>query len=598
MTNPNNIRNFVIIAHIDHGKSTLADRFLELTKTIDKRKMKEQYLDRHPLEKERGITIKMQPVTMFYKLKAENYTLNLIDTPGHVDFSYEVSRALAAVEGAVLLVDATQGTQAQTLSNFELAKRQGLKIIPAINKIDLPQAEPARVKEEMADLFGFKKEEIILISAKTGENVDLLLEEIVKRVPPPKTEEENKDNFQALIFDYEYSPHHGVIAYARVLKGEIKKGDEAVLIQAGKKFKAGEVGIFRPHFQNKEKLSAGEIGYLVTKIKNLEGIRVGDNITLEKTRSKSLVGYQEPKPMIFANIYPAESGDFNELANALSKLRLLDNSFVFEPDQNPVIGKGFKAGFLGTLHFEIILERLKREFGQEVITSLPSVLFEVLDKNGRILHISSPSSFPDSHEIIKTKEPILEIEIIFPAEYIGGVFQLIENFQGEIKDVRNLTPARVKLVGILPLREFINGFFDKLKSSTKGYASLNYKIAGSQEADLVRLDILVNQEVIPSFARVVPKEQSYAKAKEMVERISDLMPKALFSYKTQAKVGGKILASREKAASRKDVTGYLYGGDRTRKMKLWQKQKKGKKRLREFGKVNIPREVFLKMSKI
>ena len=594
-----NIRNFVITAHIDHGKSTLADRFLELTGTIEKRKMKEQYLDSNPLERERGITIKMTPVCMNYELKATSYKLNLIDTPGHIDFSYEVSRALAAVEGAVLLVDASQGVQAQTLANFELAKNQGLKIIPAINKIDLPQADVKKTKEEFKNLFGFNEEEIVLISAKSGENVGLLLEEIIKRIPPPSAPDiaGEESGFQALIFDYEYSLHQGAIAYIRVFKGEVKKGDELFLINAERKFKAEDVGIFSPELKPKDKLGPGEIGYIITKIKDLEGIRVGETITSQINPQEPLSGYKEPKPMIFASLYPGEEGNYEELKKALHKMRLIDNSFYFEPEQSAILGKGFKAGFLGTLHYEIILERLGREFGQEVIAALPSVLFEIINRKGEVLKISSPSLFPDNYEISKTKEPFLEIEIIAPKERLGGILQLIQSFYGEVGEVGNLTAERLKLAATLPLREFIGGFFDKLKSLTQGFASLNYKIAGYKEADLTRMNILINEEVVSAFSRVIPTEKSFQLAKETVEKLADLLPKQVFAYKVQAVAGGKILSSRTISASRKDVTGYLYGGDRTRKMKLWQKQKEGKKRLAGFGKVNIPREVFLKMAR-
>lgn len=600
MTETQNIRNFVITAHIDHGKSTLADRFLELTQTVEKRKMKEQYLDSNPLERERGITIKMTPVCMSYKPQAINYRLNLIDTPGHIDFSYEVSRALAAVEGAVLLVDASQGAQAQTLANFELAKNQGLKIIPVINKIDLPQANTEKTKEEFKNLFGFNEQEIILISAKSGENVGLLLEEIIKRIPPPNPPAGGaggENGLQALIFDYEYSLHQGAIAYIRIFKGEVKKGDELFLANAGIKFKAEEVGIFSPELKPKERLGPGEIGYIITKIKNLEGIRVGETITAQINPAPALPGYKEPKPMIFASLYPGEEGDYEELKKALNKMRLVDNSFYFESERSAILGKGFKTGFLGTLHYEIILERLEREFGQKVIAALPSVLFEVANKKGEVLKISSPSSFPDSHEISKIKEPFLEIEIIAPKTHLGGILQLIQSFYGEAREISNLTAERLKLAGKLPLREFVGGFFDKLKSLTQGFASLNYKIVGYEEAELERMDILINEEIVSAFSRVMPVEKSFQLAKETVEKLADLLPKQVFAYKVQAAVGGRILASRTIAASRKDVAGYLYGGDRTRKMKLWQKQKKGKKRLAEFGKVKIPREVFFKMAR-
>ena len=601
--NIHNIRNFSIIAHINHGKSTLADRFLELTETVEKRKMREQYLDQMDLERERGITIKMQPVRMIYK----NYCLNLIDTPGHIDFSYEVSRALKAVEGAILLVDAAQGVQAQTFSNAELAKSLGLVIIPAINKIDLPHARIDETKKELIGLLRCKPEDIFLVSAKTGEGVEKLLEEIILKVPsPPKNLETEFPsgnsvsklvNPQALVFDFSYSPHKGVIAYVRLMKGRIKKGDELFLTQVKEKFVSHEVGFFRPELSETETLYEGDIGYIITNIKKPAVVRVGDTVVSAKNPLPALSGYQEPKPVVWASIYPESQNDFNILKQALERLHLSDSSLSFEEEGSGVLGRGFKCGFLGMLHLEIVVERLKREFNLKLITAAPSVVYSVRYANGKKEEIYSPIRFPENNCINKTYEPWIEMKIITPVESLGEILKIMQKHDAEIGETEQFGNLRVSLKAKMALREFMRNFFDELKSASEGYASLSYKIIGMLEADVSRLDILVSGEAVSAFSRVVKQSQIQSEAKELVEKLQGLLPRALFVIKIQARSNGRILASQSVSALKKDVTGYLYGGDRTRKMKLWQKQKAGKKRLKERGKINIPHEVFLKMIK-
>jgi GTP-binding protein LepA len=597
--NPSNIRNFSIIAHIDHGKSTLADRFLDLTGTVEKRKMREQYLDQMDLEREKGITIKMQPVQMLYK----NYQLNLIDTPGHIDFSYEVSRALKAVEGAILLVDATQGVQAQTFSNAEMAKSLDLAIIPVVNKIDSLYAKIDETKEEIVNLLGCKGEDILAVSAKTGEGVDKLLEEIIKRVPPPASLREAlraggpPDNPQALIFDFSYSPHKGVIAYVRMMKGCIKKGEELFLSQVKERFTSHEVGFFHPELKEEEILSEGEIGYIITNIKKPAIVRVGDTIVSFKNPLPALSGYEEPKPVVFSSIYPESQNDFTLLKQALERLHLSDSSFHFE-EEGPAsagLGRGFKCGFLGMLHLEIIAERLKREFNLKLITASPSVVYSVHYRGGKKEEIYSAARFPDDAQIKKIYEPWIEAQIISPAEKMGNILKILQKHEAEIGETEQFGSRRISLKIKMALREFMRNFFDEIKSASEGYASLSYKIAGMLEANLTRLDILVANEVVQAFSRVIKHSQVQAEAKELVEKLRGLLPRQLFVIKIQARANGRIIASQTLSALKKDVTGYLYGGDRTRKMKLWQKQKAGKKRLKERGKVNIPHEVFLKM---
>ncbi len=606
MQNQLNIRNFCIISHIDHGKSTLADRFLELTKTIDKRKMREQYLDMMDLEREKGITIKMQPVRMSYILNSKSYILNLIDTPGHVDFSYEVSRSLAAVEGAILLVDATQGIQAQTLANLYLALDQDLVIIPAVNKIDLfapyraegsgagADAQIREAKEELAQLLGIKKEEIFEISGKTGTNVANLLEEIIQKVPPPKGDAELP--LRALVFDSKYDSFKGVIAYVRLIDGKIKRGERIKLMVSGAEDMAIDVGYFKPELASSSELSAGEIGYIATGIKEPGKVKVGDTITIQnsKTEVGPLRGYKEPKSMVYASFFPEKGEDFDLLKDALSKLKLNDASLVFEPEVSEVLGRGFKCGFLGTLHLEIVFERLKREFNIKLITTTPSVLYKIKER-GQEKSIYSPQQL--SLEAEQIKEPWAKLEIVAPQKYLSQIIALVKNKRGEYRDTKYLTADRAILACEIPLAELITDFYDKLKNLSSGYASLNYELMDWRIGDLVRLNILVAGERVDALSRIVPRDRAYEEGKAMVEKLKEILPDQLFAVALQAESDGRIIARETMKAMRKDVTGYLYGGDYTRKRKLLEKQKRGKKLLKEKGKVNIPPEVFLQILK-
>ncbi|OGF52496.1 elongation factor 4 [Candidatus Giovannonibacteria bacterium RIFCSPLOWO2_02_FULL_43_11b] len=580
-----NIRNFSIIAHIDHGKSTLADRMLEITKTVEDRKMREQYLDQMPLERERGITIKMQPVRMEWK----NYILNLIDTPGHIDFSYEVSRALAAVEGAVLLVDATQGVQAQTISNVELARSLNLKIIPVINKIDLLYARINETTDEIKNILG--DTEIFQVSARTGEGVQDLLDKIIEKVPPPNISDEKKA--RALIFDFDYSLHRGIISHARVFDGEIKKGDRLRLFVSKENFIVGEVGFFKPELKPAERISAGEIGYIVTSIKEARIVRVGDTI-LDSPQQKPLPGYKEVKPVVFSSLFPERQDDFEELRRSLERLKLSDASLSFEEESSGVLGRGFRCGFLGMLHLEIVVERLKRDFGVSTIVATPTVKYIVKSKKG-ILEIYSPHKFPEAGEIIEIEEPWLKVEILMPPEKLSSVMKLLREYEAVLGETRKFSESRIGLAVEMPLRELMRDFFDELKSVSQGYASMNYEFLENRRGDLLRLDLFVAEEIVPAFSKIVPRIKVEEEAFRSVEKLYKILPQALFSLKIQAKAGGRILASRTLKALRKDVTGYLYGGDRSRKMKLWKKQKEGKKRLSEEARFTIPAEIFVKM---
>jgi len=579
-----NIRNFSIIAHIDHGKSTLADRMLEITKTVEDRKMREQYLDQMPLERERGITIKMQPVRMEWK----NYILNLIDTPGHIDFSYEVSRALVAVEGAILLVDATQGVQAQTISNVELARSLNLKIIPVINKIDLPHARIDETADEIKNILG--DIQIFQVSARTGDGVSDLLDKIIEKVSPPNISPGK--NPRALIFDFDYSLHRGIISHVRVFDGEIKKGDRLRLFASKENFIVGEVGFFRPELKISEKISAGEIGYIVTNIKEAKVVRVGDTI-LDPTQ-KPLPGYKEVKPVVFSSLFPERQDDFEELRRSLERLRLSDASLSFEEESSGVLGRGFRCGFLGMLHLEIVVERLKRDYNVSTIVATPTVKYIVKTKKG-IMEIYSPHKFPEAGEIISIEEPWLKVEILMPPEKLSSVMKLLQDHEAVLGETKKFSESRIGLAVLMPLRELMRDFFDELKSASQGYASMNYEFLENRHGDLLRLDLLVAEEIVPAFSKIVPRIKVEEEAFRSVEKLYKIIPQALFSLKIQAKAGGRILASRTLKALRKDVTGYLYGGDRTRKMKLWKKQKEGKKRLQEEARFTIPADVFVKM---
>ena len=587
-----NIRNFSIIAHIDQGKSTLADRLLELTHTIDKRVMRDQVLDSMDLERERGITIKMQPVRMQYKTNDENYILNLIDTPGHIDFSYEVSRALRAVEGSILLVDATQGVQAQTLTTLGMAQATGLKIIPVLSKIDSPLARIEEVEEEIEKLLSVDKSEILRVSGKTGEGVDNLLEEIVKRVPPPTF---SGEDFSSLIFDFKYSSHKGVIVFVRVFSGVVKKGDRLKFKVAGKDFQALEVGVFTPEEKATETLKAGEIGYIVTGIKEPGIASVGDTVAGSNSIGLPLEGYEKPHPVVWASVYPENQDHFNTLKLALGRLRLSDSAFSFEEESSGVLGRGFRCGFLGMLHLEIITERLRREFDLPLVITLPSITYKVTYKNGKEETIYTPSFFPEDHEVASVREPWVEATIIIPPSFMSAVIQLLYEFEAELGETESFGDSRTALKFQMPLRELMRGFFDKLKAVTSGFGSISYTLTGERSADVTRLDILVADEVVLAFAKVISKRQVELEAETSVEKLSKILPRQMFTTKIQAKAFGRIISSHTLSGMKKDVTQHMYGGDITRKMKLREKQKKGKKKMKERGKVSIPQEVFLKM---
>ena len=595
--NLSHIRNFSIIAHIDHGKSTLADRMLEITHTIEKRKMKEQVLDNMELEREKGITIKMRPVRMEYPHDGKHYVLNLIDTPGHIDFSYEVSRALKAVEGSILLVDATQGVQAQTLTTLGMARALGLTIIPVLSKIDSPLARITEVKEEVIRLLGCKAEDILETSGKTGEGVEDLLNEIIKRVPAPDEEIIDSPSFRALIFDFQYSNHKGVIVYVRVIDGKVTKNAQLVFKVANEKFIALEVGIFSPEETPREFLGAGEIGYIVTGIKKPGIASVGDTITLSKSPLPELSGYMTPAPVVWASIYPESQDDFDLLRQALGKLRLSDSSFSYEEESSGSLGRGFRCGFLGLLHLEIIAERLKREFQLELIIATPSITYEVEYKNGQKKIIYSPSLFPDQHEIVKVMEPWVTVKIITPSSYVNILMPLLFDYEGEVGDSETFGDGRTALTIQMPLRELMRNFFDALKSVSSGFASLSYEFSDMRQADVSRLDIMVADEPVVAFSRVVANRRIEEDAEKAVEKLFGILPRQMFATKIQGRGLGRIISSRTLPAMQKNVTQHMYGGDRTRKMKLWKKQKEGKKRMKAEGTVNIPHETFLKMMK-
>ncbi len=586
-------RNFSIIAHIDHGKSTLADRMLEITHTIEKRKMMAQVLDSMELEREKGITIKMRPVKMHYK----DHILNLIDTPGHIDFSYEVSRALKAVEGSILLVDATQGVQAQTLTTLRMAQETGLVIIPVLSKVDSPLARIPEIKQEMVALLGCKEEDILETSGKTGAGVDELLQEIIKRVPAPIEEFPDSNSFRALVFDFQYSNHKGVIIYVRSMDGSVKKGDELMFKIANEKFTALEVGIFTPEEEASDELDAGQIGYIVTGIKRPGIASVGDTITLFKKQLPELAGYFNPSPVVWASVYPEDADDFDVLKQALGRLKLSDSAFSYEEESSGSLGRGFRCGFLGLLHLEIITERLKREFNLNLVIATPSITYEVTMKDGKKKMVYSPSLFPDHGSFLEVYEPWVKLKIISPTTYVGAIYQMLYEHEAELGDTETFGDGRASLSINMPLRELMRGFFDELKSISSGYASLSYELEGMRKADVTRMDILVAEEPVEAFTRVIAFRRIDEEANKAVERLYEVLPRQMFVTKIQAKADGRIIASRTLSAMKKDVTQHMYGGDITRKMKLREKQKKGKKKMKEEGTVNIPHDVFLKMMK-
>ncbi len=588
-----NIRNFSIIAHIDHGKSTLADRMLEITKTIPERKMRDQVLDRMDLERERGITIKMKPARMNYALDGEEYILNLIDTPGHIDFSYEVSRALKAVEGSLLLIDATQGVQAQTLTTLSMAREQGLVLIPVLSKIDSPYARVSEIKDEICRMLGCEESEIIETSGKTGYGIEALLEEIIKKIPPPSKNGGN--DLESLVFDFEYSNHRGVIVYVRVIEGSAKKGDYLKFKVSKHNFIAGEVGIFAPEDVATDTISAGEIGYIVTGIKTPGIASVGDTVSSAKSSTPPLFGYESPAPVVWASIYPESQDDFPLLKQGLDRLKLTDSSLSYEEESSGTLGRGYRCGFLGMLHLEIISERLRREHNLEIIVTAPSITYEILTKNGKREIIYSPLFFPEEAIIDKVFEPWVNAKIISPARFTSPLMQLFFEHEVEIKETYNMGDDRTLIKITMPLRELMRNFFDQLKSATSGYGSISYEIAEMREASVCRMDILVADEMVAAFSRVIGKKYLQDEAESSVEKLFNILPRQMFVTKIQARAYGRIVSSRTLTALKKDVTGYLYGGDITRKMKLREKQKKGKKKMKARGRVNIPHSVFLKM---
>ncbi len=592
-----NIRNFSIIAHIDHGKSTLADRLIEKTGMMTKREMEEQVLDSMDLERERGITIKLKAVKLFYKAKdGETYILNLIDTPGHVDFTYEVSRSLAACEGAILVVDATQGVEAQTLGNVYLALEQDLEILPVINKIDLPSARIDEVKEEIEEITGFDTEGIPLVSAKEGLNIEDVLEDIVNNVPAP-TGDENAP-LKALIFDSYYDSYKGVVSYVRVVEGTLKEGMTIYMMATKGKFEVTEVGYTASGNVQTGELKAGDVGYVVASIKNVKDARVGDTITdFENMTDSPLPGYKKVVPMVYCGIYPAEGEDFNSVREALEKLQVNDASLSFEPESSVALGFGFRCGFLGLLHMEIIQERLDREFDLNIITTAPSVIYKVAKKTGEILEIQNPSNLPKETEIEYMEEPIVEANIMTPKDYVGTIMDLCQNKRGIFENMEYLDQHRVSLRYILPLNEVIYDFFDALKSKTKGYASLDYELKGYQRSDLTKLDILINGDLVDAFSIIVHREKSYERARNIVERLKDEIPRHQFAVPIQASIGSKVIARETVRALRKDVLAKCYGGDISRKRKLLEKQKEGKKKMQQIGSVEVPQQAFLAVLK-
>lgn len=587
------IRNFSIVAHIDHGKSTIADRFLLLTHAISVREFHEQFLDDMELERERGITIKARAVRIRYK----NHELNLIDTPGHIDFTYEVRKSLAACEGVILLVDATQGVQAQTMTNFYLARERNMAIIPVISKIDLGNAEPERIRGEMAELMGCRPDEAILTSAKTGEGIEAVLDAVLERIPHPQGNPEAP--LKALVFDSKYDTYKGVIAYIRVFDGKLHKGDKIRMMRAGTEHEVEEIGIFNPHPHRVPSLSVGDVGYVAANIKEVTRVKIGDTVTLlTSSAAEPLPGYQEMKPMVFAGFYPLNQKDFGALREAMDKLRLNDASFQYEPETSASLGFGYRCGFLGLLHMDIIHERLEREFGLELLITAPNVVYRITKNDGTRLEIDNPALLPPLQEISELEEPFIAAQLIIPSKTLGPVMQLCQDRRGVYKATDYPDPTRAVLLYELPFSEVLIDFYDKIKSMTSGYGSLNYDFIGYRPAKLVKLDVLINGEPVDALSSIVVRDQAYERGRELCERLREVIPRQLFEVVVQAAIGSKVIAREAISALKKNVTGKCYGGDITRKRKLWEKQKEGKKRMKRIGKVDLPQEAFIAVLKM
>jgi len=592
MIQQQNIRNFSIIAHIDHGKSTLADRILEITGSVSKREMKAQLLDSMDLERERGITIKLNAVALSYKKDGEEYLLNLIDTPGHVDFSYEVSRSLAACEGAILVVDAAQGIEAQTLANLYLALEQDLTIIPVINKIDLPNANVPKVLEELKNVLGFSPEEVLLCSGKTGEGVKELIDEVIQKVKPPKVS--NDAPLRALIFDSYFDPYKGVVALVKIVDGTMKVGDTIQLMATNREFLVTELGVHNPKEEKWETLRSGEVGYLCASMKDISSINVGDTITLSKNPATTPIrGYRPMKPMVYSGIFPIEPNKYEALKEAFIKLKLNDAALTFEPETSEALGFGFRVGFLGLLHMDIIMTRIEREFDLEVIATSPSVIYEITLTSGEEIQIDSPNKMPESVKIAEIREPYIYTNIIVPSEYIGSIMELCQNKRGIYKSLEYIDQTRVNIHYEIPLSEIVYDFFDKLKSSTKGYASFDYEMIGYRPSKLVKMDILLNGEIVDALSVIVHKDFAYKRGRAITTKLKELIPRQLFQVPIQASIGSKVIARENISALKKNVLAKCYGGDITRKRKLLEKQKAGKKRMKMVGSVEVPQEAFL-----
>ena len=592
-----NTRNFCIIAHIDHGKTTLSDRLLETTRTISEREKQDQLLDSMDLERERGITIKAHPVTMTYRAKnGQDYKLNLLDTPGHVDFAYEVSRSLAACEGALVIVDAAQGVEAQTVATVHLANKQGLTIVPVINKIDLPNADIPTVKKQLEDILAIPADEAILASAKAGLGIEDILEAVVHRIPPPVKWDDDK--VRGLVFDSTFDSYRGVVTYVRMMSGSLKAGDGVKMMSNNRPYEVKEVGVFTPKMEAREKLEPGDTGYVIANIKTSSEIKIGDTLTgTHSPAAEPLPGFQEIQPMVFSGVYPINTADFEHLKSAMAKLQINDSSFVFQAESSVALGFGFRCGFLGLLHMEIILERLRREYDMDIIATYPSVIYEVHKTNGEILHVDNPEYLPDFSVIEEIREPIVKCFIMVPNEFISPLMQLIMEKRGQLEHTESLDTRRVMLTCVLPLNEILVDFNDKIKSITRGYGSMDYEHAGTRADKLVKLDLLVNGERVDAFSSIVHRDKAEARGRILAAKLKEVIPAQLYQVAIQAAIGGKIIARESVSAMRKNVTAKCYGGDITRKRKLLEKQKEGKKRMKSIGRVNIPQEAFIEVLK-